>query len=93
MEEKIQQHAFDCWTWASKCPMILCSMQGPALGGTGQDPQGKEGDVPTHQIWTSVFKFENDGTTVRTFMGTVSSDWLPVAKDETQHFPKSPLKG
>ena len=73
--------------------MILCSMQGPALWGTEHDPQGKEGDFPTHQIWTSVFKFENDGATVRTFMGTVSPDWLLVAKDETQHFPKPPLKG
>ena len=67
MEEKIQQHGFDCWTWASKCPMILCSMQGPALWVAEQDPQGKEGASPTHQIWTSVLKFENDRATVRTF--------------------------
>lgn len=29
---------------------------------------------------------------IRTFKGMVSSDWLFVAKDELQHFPKTPLQ-
>ena len=55
------------------------------MWGTGQDPQGKEGDVPTLQIWTSVFKFENDGT----ISGMVPP--LPVSSDMTLMPSLTPL--
>ena len=90
VEKKIQQHAFDCWTRASKCAVILRGMRGPALWGSRAGSPGEGARVSCSSDLD--LGFQERWPCVRTFTGTVLSDCILVGKDEIQHFPKPPTR-